>query len=87
VATESIDCKPLFRCPGCKNIKDYDEFPKDSSRCTGISSRCKLCKYKVIKNDNGWIKEVRQIIERNRNQTPRRKARQFFQRCYQKNNL
>ncbi len=43
-----IECesKNLYKCCGCKTVKDKTFFPTDSSRRSGISSYCKKCKNK-----------------------------------------
>jgi hypothetical protein len=70
-------CKDLYKCCICKEIKNRNEFRSDSSRSSGISSRCKLCGDKNrIKNSAYY--ERRRRCDRLRKNTPIRKLRYFF---------
>ena len=71
-----ISCKNLFKCSICKSIKEVNQFRKDSSRSSGLSSKCKSCANKIVKNEAYYIR--RKEIDKRRRNTPLRKARQFF---------
>ena len=61
-------CYRPYRFPGrycctvCRDLKDAEEFYKDSSRYNGCSSRCKDCEGK--RNNYRWVRtELKERIE------------------------
>jgi hypothetical protein len=63
----------LYKCCKCVTIKHYDDFEKNKSRTSGLSSRCKKCSYSIKKT------KPRKI-------TITRRSRMFFKDCLKRLN-
>ena len=62
-------CYVPFRKPGrytcckCKDLKDAEEFYKDSSRYNGCSSRCKDCEKKRERSGRWTRSQIKKRVE------------------------
>lgn len=63
----------LYKCCKCVTVKPYDDFEKNKSRKSGLSSRCKKCSQEAKKN------KPRKI-------TVTRRSRMFFKDCLKRLN-
>ncbi len=63
----------LYKCCKCTTIKHYNDFEKNKSRKSGLSSRCKKCSQVIKKN------KPRKI-------TITRRSRMFFKDCLKRLN-
>ena len=63
----------LYKCCKCNTVKHYDDFEKNKSRKSGLSSRCKKCSQVAKKN-------------RPRKMTVTRRSRMFFKDCLKRLN-